>query len=753
QPPPGQPAAGPPPYEIGFSTTPDLQIHSDFNLSQPDLHQLEGAAPPAGYVAPDTFAGGWQAVRAAAGSAVQLLFNGNEAGRIALDAKRQGEYEGYFCFIPDAQGGPFAVAIGTTNQNGIFVYSLPAAGNPPRLLRYFRDHNGEVLSLGVSPDGRYLVSGAEDQTIKVWSLAGLGAVSPTFSQLSVWGADFRLEGGRLVVRDVLKMGIAFGRELRDGDIIAQVRIGNRDLVNPIPVDLADPAQIIRALNGHPPWEAVIFTVNRGGQPIRLKTTVPGWEPLATLLVDEGGEWAIFTPEGYYDASVAEGHRLFGWQVNLGRNLTPRFLEAAALQKDFERPQIFPNIFALGSVFDALNANNEPIPANFLQNIADKAATVPDIKIVEPVASQKFGSGEPITIKAEFTTPPNTNPDAFTVRVTHGGRSAGEPQQIQDVPLQNGGTKRTQTFTTTAVDELNQFSARIAEKDQPIVNAVQNRDSRANRALPSDPKTQLPPKLHLLALASDNYDGVHWDTLKYPVEDVRSVIRTLHREEEKSGLYVFDQELPLFNELITPNAVDAYIEQIQRRLNPVGPKDVVLVYLSGHGKAIDGQYYYIPPIKTKQDAEVKQLAISWPQLEKLSTFRCHVIWMIDTCQSGIVTDSKSTIRSAAETGNLVVAATTGNDLAFEGDQYPDNQGNPHGAFTAFVLKGLDGEADGASGTAGLSEAEGIINVDELLAYVKKTVYRATGRNQQPCFTPTELLEVMEVQLSKASNTAN
>src|SRR5690606_15643076 len=120
-----------------------------------------------------------------------------------------------------------------------------------------------------------------------------------------------------------------------------------------------------------------------------------------------------------------------------------------------------------------------------------------------------------------------------------------------------------------------------------------------------------------------------------------------------------------------------------------------------------------------------------------------------CQSGVLADSKSTVRSVAETGNLVVAATSGTDDAFEGKEYTDNHGNPHGAFTAFVLRGLDGDADGVAPPNRPGSAEGIVKVAELLEYVKQTVYPATQREQQPCLTPTVLLDVMQVQLSKVA----
>ncbi|MCH5375294.1 MAG: hypothetical protein JJ992_15085, partial [Planctomycetes bacterium] len=212
------------------------------------------------------------------------------------------------CWIPDRQGKPLAVAIGTNGQNNIYVFRLSDTGDCD-LLRMFRGHAAGVTSVGVSRDLRYLVSAAHDMTIRIWPV---GDVVTADALVNRWGAEFAAEDGQLKITGLREDGPLFFRGVRVGDTIR--RMMWRDQGDRITT--GQPAEMLAALRQRPWQERLVFEHVRGGGLTNSFQIFPAWQPLVSLVVAENREWAFWAPSGFYDASF-EGHRLFGWQVNRG----------------------------------------------------------------------------------------------------------------------------------------------------------------------------------------------------------------------------------------------------------------------------------------------------------------------------------------------------------------------------------------------------------------------------------------------------
>src|SRR5262249_62319748 len=77
-----------------------------------------------------------------------------------------------------------------------------------------------------------------------------------------------------------------------------------------------------------------------GEPCECSVTlVPGpdlVEPLLSLFIAEDGDWVLWTPQGYYDASLG-GDRLIGWHINRGPDKAAKFYSAHQLRKRVYRP--------------------------------------------------------------------------------------------------------------------------------------------------------------------------------------------------------------------------------------------------------------------------------------------------------------------------------------------------------------------------------------------------------------------------------
>jgi WD40 repeat protein/uncharacterized caspase-like protein len=204
-------------------------------------------------------------------------------------------------------------------------------------------------------------------------------------------------------------------------------------------------------------------------------------------------------------------------------------------------------------------------------------------------------------------------------------------------------------------------------------------------------------------------------LSYAVPDAEAVAHGFN--DAAAGLYQSVEVKLMTDGEVTHDKLNAAFAEIAGKARA---SDVFVLYLAGHGKTVDGRYFFIPQ-NFKVDGEltdeavaaaVKAKAVTQDQLQRwfaLVPARKSVI-LFDTCDSGTLTgdgvETQQLERGAANdrlaqaTGRSIITASGGSQEALEGY-------HGHGLFTYEMLDALD-RADG--------DNNGTIEVTELAAYV-------------------------------------
>ncbi|MGE0311978.1 MAG: caspase family protein [Lautropia sp.] len=170
--------------------------------------------------------------------------------------------------------------------------------------------------------------------------------------------------------------------------------------------------------------------------------------------------------------------------------------------------------------------------------------------------------------------------------------------------------------------------------------------------------------------------------------------------------------------------DAILESLDWLRNAVGPKDLGILFIAGHGLAMpDGRYLFLPV--DFDDRRLAQTGVPDSAVrEALGRMKGRALLFVDTCFGGAVlnvagsTELRAMLNtlSSAENGVIVFASSTGRQQSLEADDW----GN--GAFTKSLLEGLSGKAD-LNGT-------GSVTFKGLDYYVSSAVERLTEGQQTP-----------------------
>lgn len=404
--------------------------------------------------------------------------------------------------------------------------------------------------------------------------------------------------------------------------------------------------------------------------------------LATLVSLSEASWLAYVPEGYINASSL---RAAQWVSAV------KGVRATSIVRAYDA------LFRPDLVRQKLQGDPE--------GVLRKAAMELDLNKV-------FSSGEPPVVK--ITGPNNGEVAGDTVTVTasvqprDGGLGRAE-WRINGVTrgvvskLDNGTTSLTESFALDAGESV---------VDLVVYNQM-NLLSSAPSSLKVSVKPsaeQLQPKLFLLAVGINDY----WDSrikLNFASGDAKALSDAVSVAGKQ--LYREVVVVSLLDRDATRDKLDKAFGDISRQARP---QDVFIFFLAGHGKTVDGRYYFIPQEFRYRDKD--SIATGGIGQDQLQQWLARVpakksIFISDTCESGSLTNESSSRglekvaaleRLTNAMGRTVLSASTDDAPALEGY-------NGHGVFTYALLQGI-GAAD--------ANSDGAIDVTELAAYVDAQV---------------------------------
>ena len=598
-------------------------------------------------------------------------------------------------FIPDPTGKkPVRLAVGHTW--GISVYQCERG--KVTLARVMYGHEGEVMSVAPSHDGRLLVSASRDHTLACWGLVDW----PTQAEL---GATFqKSRDGKLVVREVSPGSPAWeplnpltGADedkcrLAEGDEIDMLLVAAEKF-------LYDPRQRAqeKSMRGHFPGiermkargieealdklahvrpnQEYVFVKRVDGKDV-FKLTSVRQRPLWRFFPERrpGKDWVIWRyRDFYYDTNSARADSYVGWQVNRGADEKPDFfpLERFRGEHGFHQPKKVWAYFdqALGAPEKVIFPDLQP-PEVKLAIVArpDKTRDLVVRLSIRPTSAtpaQKLGRVVNLWLN-EYKYPVALKPNEK-------GIIEVPRLAIKRSELRHGRNRLT----------LQAYNAE-GGRGQDVLEVEYKPGGRPVRTLWG------------LCVGINDYTRVKGYTFadlrcsKNDAEEMREVL-------EQHGISELYREARV--KLVPQEKATA--AQIRARLRELGakarPDDWLVLFLSGHGYARmrsaddyePGSFFYLC---ADSDRRKPSTQLSSKDLyDALTKIRCSKLVILDCCHSGDVKEYVTPLRALSREGVpfLILSSCKINQSSYEPRK------GKHGLFTQSLLEAI-GDASSGKG---------------------------------------------------------
>ena len=501
---------------------------------------------------------------------------------------------------------------------------------------------------------------------------------------------------------------------------------------------------LRGVNASADGALVVITLADGTA--RWLRQSDGSEVLALFTHNNGRDWVLWRPDGYY-ASSEEGDQYVGWHVNRGLEREPDFYRAVQFERVFYRPDL------LRSALDVPSLSSTPPQRT--AGARTRGAPAPAIEPgsalaleLEPIAPARLAVRETRTrliangrveISLQVSGQARTLPMAQLAVYLNGIPVTPSAQR----DLQGGERMR---FERTLVVESDRAENDIRiEVDQGQSLGLVETYAELPGTVPKRPAAR--GRLIMLAVGINEFVNIPGrrkralPDLAYAAQDAQAFSDAL--ETSSGGLYR-EVKTVLLNDFTDTKPDQAEIRKALLQLQQAGPDDTVVLFLASHGfsdKA--GNYFFLNRDSSYEDVvgvvrgtnvsgEAPTL-LSWTVFfEALRKSAGRRMLIVDTCHAQKIEGTLDTHalrkRSAASSFAFMVAAK-GDEPSQEYDE------GGHGLFTYALMEALKPAADrNGDGQVSLSEA-----FQYLAPMVEKLHDPRAGSQTPQLIAPQALLE--------------
>jgi WD40 repeat protein len=543
-------------------------------------------------------------------------------------------------------------------------------------------------SAALSPDGSAVLTGGEESTAILWN-ARTGDKLLAFPKRTTWvrAAAFSPDGKQVLTgandRAVQLWSVTTGRSLRSF-------VGH--------------SQPVTAVAFRPDGKQ-IMTASADGT-VRLWDPATGKELCALISIDDGTDWLVVTPEGFFDGSRG-GREKVSFRVGGGLTVLPvdRFLT------DYWQPGLLAKLLA---------------GARLLPRRDFPAAAPPTLRFLRPSGPVKTDQ-EYLTVEVEATDEGGGIDGPF---LHHQGTRLRQHQGEEKL-----GNRVRRTFRVRLVEGPNRLTVKAASRDRVESNPVSLTVVYDKPLVQSD--------LWVVAAGVSKYAQKDAE-LRFAAADAGALLK-LFTDQHKPLYAVVHGTL-----LLDGQATADGLRKALKAARAAHPRDTFVLFLSGHGASVSGRYYFLPqefrtePGRSQED-DVRTQGIPADELADLlgQIPALKKVLILDTCNAGAAVGVLEKLRGKDDPGRLkreverlyraeglfTIAAAADKEEAKE----PRELG--HGVLTYTLLAAFAAVDRGPLKGERLRPSGGdVVDVDEWFKYASRRmpdVMRAYfNRDQQP-----------------------